>query len=754
MVENSIASLVNGNKISKDECFNLFHDLCNKLNSDKEEEKAEARKDIILVLDNLERIPKEYHDLFSDLVSAAGFYPYVNRVRHYEESFDESIRITYHQSENDKKIFFHSEQKKIFNLIMQHKNVIVSAPTSFGKSLLIEEIVASKEYRNIVIIQPTLALLDETRRNLKKYADDYKIIVRTSQLPAEDKGNIFLLTAERVVEYPNLPEIQFFILDEFYKLSSQREDDRNNILNVAFIRLMKNPDCKFYMLGPNIDSIPDGFAEKYDAIFYKTDFSMVLTRTEDLYDSVKRKRGGKVEDNDIFRILDTVEGQTLIYCASPSAARKLAFSYCSHIDDVHKKKELPENDLPLVGWINENLSFRWSFTKCLQSGIGIHDGSMPKHITSSVIQYFNEGGLKYLFCTNTIIEGVNTSAKNVVIYDSKIGTRPIDYFDYSNIRGRAGRLMRHYVGNVINLQKPPVKEEMNVDFPFFEQDPISSEVLVNLEEKDVKNVNDNVERYSRFSQKDPELKSILINNGVSIEGQEIILERLLIDLQVPIRRDTIIWKKIDGKLYERLKYLFELCWNNLTTESERKRLGSKEWVVNKVVSSCYQTSINQMIEKDIEYRAKKLAEEKKVSFSSTEEMFTLFPREMQERGDKIIENLFAFQKNWLQYRAPKWINVVDSLQKYATKTLGLPQGDYSYVAEMIENEFVQNGLRILLEYGIPQSALKKIELVLQSLGVDVRRLSEDEVVETLKKNKYKISTFLNRYENDILWKVL
>lgn len=44
---------------------------------------------------------------------------------------------------------------------------------------------------------------------------------------------------------------------------------------------------------------------------------------------------------------------------------------------------------------------------------------MPKHITVSTIKYFNDQKLKFLFCTNTIIEGVNTSAKNVIYYDSK-----------------------------------------------------------------------------------------------------------------------------------------------------------------------------------------------------------------------------------------------------------------------------------------------------------------------------------------------
>lgn len=182
----------------------------------------------------------------------------------------------------------------------------------------------------------------------------------------------------------------------------------------------------------------------------------------------------------------------------------------------------------------------------------------------------------------------------------------------------------------------------------------------------------------------------MVRNGVTIEGQERILERLFADLSVPLRREMIIWNRIDAKLYDRLSYIFELCWETLSTEEERKSFDPKGWVVNKIVGSCSQTTTNQMIEKDIEYRAKKLAEEKEIDFISVDDMFGKFPVEMQAKTDHIIEKIFALQKNWLQYRAPKWINVVDSLQKYATQKLGLPSGDYSYIAEMIENEFVQS----------------------------------------------------------------
>lgn len=101
----------------------------------------------------------------------------------------------------------------------------------------------------MVIIQPTLALLDETRKKLYKYRDNYKIIVSTTQKPSVEMGNIFLLTAERVVEYQYFEEVEFFVIDEFYKLSLNRDDDRAIVLNFALYKLLGFTE-KFYLLGP------------------------------------------------------------------------------------------------------------------------------------------------------------------------------------------------------------------------------------------------------------------------------------------------------------------------------------------------------------------------------------------------------------------------------------------------------------------------------------------------------------------------
>lgn len=734
-------------ELTDDECFDLSLEISKHINSADSSNQQTSRELIIKTLDNWARIPDASKAMLCDLIAAAGFYPYLAQMDALPDDLGEALRMSHHKSDFLADRFFHSEQKKIDSLIKSHVNVIVSAPTSFGKSMLIEEVVASGEYHNIVIIQPTLALLDETRRKLKKYSERYKLIVRTTQAPSTEKGNIFLLTAERVMEFPNMPQIQLLILDEFYKLSNKRGDYRNNTLNTAFVRIMKNPDCKFYLLGPNIDQIPEGFVKKYNAVFYQTDFSMVMTTEENMFENVQTQKGGKVAEPDLFSVLDGLGDQTLIFCSSPRIARKLAFSYCEHLISLGAAKK---QELPLVDWISKNLSYRWSLSACLQYGIGVHDGAMPKHITSSTIHYFNERKIRYLFCTNTIIEGVNTSAKNVVYYDNKIGPRDVDFFDYSNIKGRAGRLMEHYVGKIINLRKPPEKEIMRVEFPFFEQNPVASEVLVNLEEADVVDINDNLTRYRAFQAKDPHLQEILRRNGVSIEGQEAILARLFTDLGDSERRRDIIWSQIDRNLSRRLTYIFDLCWETLSTADERKSFGSKARVINKIVDHCYNKTITQIIDSDIEYQAKQLAKSLGVPFESVDQIFSLVPQDMQAKADGIIEYIFAIQKNWFQYRAPKWINVVDSLQKYATQKMGLPSGDYSYVAEMIENEFVQSSLRILLEYGIPHSAVIKIQNIFKRNHVDAKRISEDDAIGLILRNKHILRKYLSEYEMDIL----
>ena len=380
---------------------------------------------------------------------------------------------------------------------------------------------------------------------------------------------------------------------------------------------------------------------------------------------------------------------------------------------------------------------------------------MPKHITTATIKYFNDRKLKFLFCTNTIIEGVNTSAKNVIYYDDKIGTRNVDYFDYANIRGRAGRLMEHCIGKVINLKQPPEPNQLVVDIPAYTQNPIDDEVLVNIEKDEIKPFN--MDRYQRFETLPQELQITLKRNAVSIQDQLELLPIIREMMLDPQKRGDIIWGALrDKRLYYHLYAIFELVKDRFVEGNDKNVLFSTGWMASQTTNYLYSNkSLRKLIDDRISYVAKEFLKKEKPDFVAEQfnlQQFTRdYPDAARQFADDAIETVFKFHKNWLQYKIPKWLNVVDSLQKYVAKEIGIQSGDYSYIAEAIENEFNDANIRILSEYGVPSSAIQKI---LDRYGHHLRNLTEDQVVAAIIRNRTLINKCLTQYEIEALERCL
>lgn len=593
--------------------------------------------------------------------------------------------------------------------------------------MLIEELVADLKYSNIVIIQPTLALLDETRKKLKKYSDDYSIIVRTSQEPSTEKGNLFLLTAERVMEYQELPKVDLLIIDEFYKLSAKRDDERSDVLNNAFHLILDRDKAKFYLLGPNIDKISDGFIEKYNAVFYKTDYSLVEHIEINKFSSDFGTSGNKKtnKENALFDLLlELKDEQTMIYCSSPSKARKLSSKFLKYIED---RISISQNDISLIEWIENHVSKHWGLIDCLKYQIAFHDGALQKHISSSIIKYFNEKKINFLFCTSTIIEGVNTSAKNIIVFDKYKGRQRkenlLDYFDYSNIRGRAGRMMVHLTGTVYNFNEPINKSnELYVDIPFFEQNPIKDEVLIHLQDNEIKNKD--TKQYEDINKIPTNEKKLFKKNGVLVKGQQKILEQLRRDIKT--KQKLIIWTGYPS--WDNLEYVLSLCWNNLVKEGETTSPMTLKKLIK--VTSDYAKK------EDIRYLAR-------TSFDYFKKQDRYKNYTKQEILDEAIRDAFNILRHWFQYKVPKWLRVMHTLQEYVCIEQGLSKhGEYTYYANKIESDFVKNNMSLLLEYGIPKSAIKKME---KHISED---LDENAVVNLIKSSDIMEKSKLLQYEMD------
>jgi hypothetical protein len=136
------------------------------------------------------------------------------------------------------------------------------------------------EYPEIVIIVPTIALTDETRRRLhQKFSDKYKIITTTDVALGE--FNIFIFPQERAINYVGkIDKIDLLVIDEFYKASQIFDKERAPSLVKAIIKLGENSNQK-YFLAPNISKVVDNPFTRGMEIVY-LDFNTVFLQKHDL----------------------------------------------------------------------------------------------------------------------------------------------------------------------------------------------------------------------------------------------------------------------------------------------------------------------------------------------------------------------------------------------------------------------------------------------------------------------------------------
>jgi len=430
-----------------------------------------ARNELIKVLDFHEKEGISYSPLVNHLIREAGLYPYLDpetsswQDRFIYESFKVNIGL-------ELPVTLHREQSLLLKKLLEGKSLAVSAPTSFGKSFVIDAFISINRPKNIAIIVPTIALADETRRRLQqKFSDEYKIIT-TVNIELADK-NIFIFPQERAILYiPKLESIDILVIDEFYKASADYDKERAPSLLRAMIQLGKISKQKYY-LAPNIATLNDTPFTR-DVEFIHLDFNTVYLEKHDLY---------KIIGNDVTKksaaLLSLIKDRnqkTLIYAGT--------YSNITQISNLIIDKLSPRKGGILTEfskWLSKNYSRNWVLTSLVDRGFGVHNGKLHRSLSQIQIKLFEiEDGLKSIISTSSIIEGVNTSAENVIIWKNKNGRSKLNDFTYRNIIGRGGRMFKHFVGNIYLLDAPPdpTESQLNIDFP--------DDLLTDLDENEFK----------------------------------------------------------------------------------------------------------------------------------------------------------------------------------------------------------------------------------------------------------------------------
>jgi hypothetical protein len=625
----------------------------------------ESRDLLVRMLDRRDDLNPSYLPLLEALVVRLGLYPYVRNPNLLPTS--DQLAFEYHRPEplEEEGLFvFHAMQRVVFDRLMGGHSVVLSAPTSFGKSAITDALVASEKWANIAIVVPTLALIDETRRRLSRFSGSYKIVTYPSQ--RFGRKTLMVMTQERLLEVEDLPPIGLFVIDEFYKLDPAGDADRSTLLNIAWDRLRRT-GAQYYLTGPNVDNLHEALPSELHENLIVTDFRTVAVDEEQVRTGDERER--------LAEVCARLDPPTLIYCKSPKRVRQVG----RWLLEDGLGQDSPEL-AAASHWVGDNYDPDWVLAKCLKAGIGLHHGRVPRALQHHLVRQFNGGYLKYLVCTSTLIEGVNTAAQNVIIMDGRLSTKKLDYFTFSNIRGRAGRMFKHFVGRVCVFNSPPTISQTTVDIPISSQSSrASTAALVQLPTDEL-----SVESYERlrhiYEQDLLSIEVIRANKGMDPDRQLELAEEIA---SKPGSYSSLLsWTGIPR--WEDLKVVSELIMKYLVEPGQRGRVTALSLATRLNAARRNPGDIAAMVEAQLRF---------------------------SEDRDEAVEDVLFFLRNWVGHTAPRAIGALDRIQREVLRRFGLSTGNYRFYIAQLEAQFLPQCFINLEEYGLPTQVAQKLRVL-------------------------------------------
>lgn len=382
---------------------------------------------------------------------------------------DKQLKEVYQKVPGTEKIFTDA-QYRLFEAIKDSNHFSFSGPTSFGKSFIMDAFInyiidERHGVDNIIVLVPTRALINQVSKRLKLEIkhENYRVMTHPI-VPAmyrrDNAKYVFVFTPERMIAYlseKNNPLISYLFIDEAQKIIAKK--DSRAPLYYQAISMAERKSIKLFFASPNIPN-SDIFLKLFDK---STDECMVIkeapvSQNRFFIDFVERKEkmfteSGKDDVFDTFGNYNNLnelllcigsDKKNIVYCNSVEDTINLALSFSR----VLKEKRDPRVD-EVIKLIQEYLHKDYYLSDCLKKGVAFHFGKLPQRIREKVEALYEQKVIDYMFCTSTLLEGVNLPAQNIFILNNTIGLRKFTDVDFWNLAGRAGRLSKELSGNII-----------------------------------------------------------------------------------------------------------------------------------------------------------------------------------------------------------------------------------------------------------------------------------------------------------------
>lgn len=783
---------------------NLLLDAINKYNEDDVDSKNRLR-DLVCIISENDSVKSD--PLIKELLYTAshkmrifgynvqnGFYKQENinekHISELQALYNQSIVNMYRSKVRNNNILDKSQKSIIdFYQSLDIKRMLISAPTSYGKTFIMREILYlnQEKYKNILLVFPTVALLRENALNMEELNQDKKMgynVIKSidREIDCQDR-NIFVLTPERAMQllaqYPNI-EIDFFFYDEMYKIdedycndeTDDNDEKKNSYAERTFLDearaktfriclyLLSKRVKDYYLAGPNLKR------EKFGKGMQRYIAENNIQVKEIEFEPTKRimvKAYNKVIDEDYTnlpyiekpgivkihskvndRICDVVNyieqkgyGATILYCTTPAKANEYATKLAeNHQGNVVKNERFSEfiehlkRNYNIDGSINE-----WSFVNVLEMGFGMHHGKMPKYIQKEILDLCNEGIFNLLFCTSTIVEGVNTNAKNMVVLNHSKGTKELTVFDFKNIIGRAGRYYHNFVGRYFLVDKELEKfehtEDLTLNFVTYDDQELDPVDIDNSEYMDLSDINKNLKH-----KREEQFKEYLLTNDIyeknrliKREYQEILLRFLL--------NNNILYNKFYRYLsYPDILMQFTTYHAMNTVLDIFEKSGLLDATIVRRYKAVSNTYCNEGFHGLLRYEIDNARGDKV----------------KHKRIDKAYMDAFKTQKDIIEHKIPKILALFETIFSYASllRRKTLDNFSLSKVSRFYETGVKSYIGEQLIEFGFPVDAIKRIEdNNLRLLSMDASA-SQKYILEHLED----IKQLLDSYERGLLDKAL
>lgn len=108
--------------------------------------------------------------------------------------------------------------------------------------------------------------------------------------------------------------------------------------------------------------------------------------------------------------------KSIIYCNSKSKTIESALDFSKLLS----KKKNPVIK-KLCELVSDSLHQDYFLIDCLEKGVAYHFGDLPQSIRIKIEDAFQNGDLDYIFCTSTLLEGINMPVKNIFVLSEKLG---------------------------------------------------------------------------------------------------------------------------------------------------------------------------------------------------------------------------------------------------------------------------------------------------------------------------------------------